>query len=139
MATILLYQILFLFTSRFIIDTGILGPGFVLVHPPLLHHFDQGTPVHDNKDVTKGKMGRDMGFGHFSKLPQRKSNLDDICSYNLHRIIFFVSTPLFLWSKNQMKPLIKRLGHSYIANKEKSKMAARQNNNIYLQKFHKKK
>ena len=74
------------------------------------------------------KMGRDMGFGHFSILPQRKSNMDNISSYNLHRIIFLVSTPMFSWSKNRMKPFIKRLGHSYVANSEKYKMAASKNN-----------
>ena len=90
-----------------------------------LYHFDQGTPVNDINDVTRDKMGRDMGF---AKLPQRKSNLDNITSSNSHRIIFLVSTPLFSWSKNRMKPIIKRLGHSYIANSEKSKMAASKNN-----------
>ena len=55
----------------------------------------------------------------FSKLPQRKFNLDNISSSNLHRIISLVSTPMFSWSKNRMKPLIKRLGHSYNANLEK--------------------
>ena len=93
MADILFHQILFLFTSRFIIDIG--SPWAIICPhaPPLLHHFDQGT-VHDINDVAKEKMGRDMGFGHFSKLSQRKSNL----------------------------------GHSYIAKKEKSKMAASKNN-----------
>ena len=48
--------------------------------PTSLHewyHFDQGTPVsdinmeivkyylHDINDVTRKKLGRDMGFGHF--------------------------------------------------------------------------
>ena len=46
MAAILLHQIVFLFTSRFIIDTGspwaIIGPR--APPPPLLYHFDQGTP-----------------------------------------------------------------------------------------------
>ena len=58
---------------------------------PLLYHFDQGTPVNDINDFTSVKIGRDMGFGHFSKLPQRKSNLDNISSSNLHRIIFLVA------------------------------------------------
>ena len=41
----------------------------------LPYYFDQGTPVNDINDVTSGKIGRDMGLGHFSKLPQRKSKL----------------------------------------------------------------
>ena len=79
-------------------------------------------------NVTRKKLGRDMGFGYFSKLSQRKSNLDNISSSKSHRIIISVSTPMFSWSKNRMKPLIKRLGHSYIANSEKSKMAASKSN-----------
>ena len=35
---------------------------------PTTLHFDQGSPVNDNIDVTRKKLGRDMGFGHFSKL-----------------------------------------------------------------------
>ena len=64
MAAILLHRILFLFTSWARIG---------LRAPPLLYHFDQGTPLNDINDVTREKMGRDMGFGHFAKLPQRKS------------------------------------------------------------------
>ena len=56
--------------------------------PTTLHewyHFDQGTPVNDINDVTRKKLGRDMGFGHFSKLHgATKSNLDNISSSNLH-------------------------------------------------------
>ena len=96
----MLHQILFLFTSRFIIDTGspwaTIGPSA----PPLLYHFDQETAVNDNNYVIRGKIGRDMGFGYFSKLPQRKSNLDNISSSNLRRIIFLVSPFVFSWSKN---------------------------------------
>ena len=95
----------------------------VLVHP---HYSPRvGTPVNDINDVTRKKMGRDMGLGHFSKLHgATKSNLDNISSSNLHRIIILVSTHMFSWSKNRVKPFIERLGHSYIANSEKSKMAA---------------
>ena len=133
MAAILLHPILLLFTSRFIIDTGspwarIIGPHAPPPPPPLLYHFDQGTPVNEIIDVTMEKNWRDMGFGHFSKLLQRKFNLDNISSSNLHRIISLVSTPMFSWSKNRMKPLIKRLGHSYNANLEKNKIAASKNN-----------
>ena len=74
------------------------------------------------------KIVPDKGFGHFSKLPQRKSILGNISSSNLHRIIILVSTPLFSWSTNRMKPLIKRLGLFYIADLEKSKMADSKNN-----------
>ena len=48
------------------------------------------------------KLGRDMGFGHFSNLPQQKSNLDNISSSNLHGIIILVSRPMFSWSKNRI-------------------------------------
>ena len=61
-------------------------------------------------------------------MPQGKSNLSNISSSNLHRIIILVSTHMFSWSKNQMKPLLEILGHSYVANSEKSKMAASKNN-----------
>ena len=57
-------------------------------------------------------------------MAQRKSNLDNISSSNLHRIIILVSTHMFSWSKNRMKPFIERLGHPYVANSEKFKMAA---------------
>ena len=60
-------------------------------------------------------------------MPQRKSNLDNISSSNLHRIIILLSTHMFSWSKNRMKPLIERLDHSYVANLEK-KMTASKNN-----------
>ena len=97
--------------------------------PTTLHewyHFDHGTPVNDINDVTRKKLERNIGFGHFSKLlPQRKSNLDDISSSNLHRIIILVSTHMFSWSKNRMKPRIERLGHSCVAKSEKSKMTDR--------------
>ena len=79
-------------------------------------------------DVNRKKLGRDMGFEHFSKLSQRKSYLDNISSSKSHRIIILVSTPMFSWSKNRMKPLIKRLCHSNIANSKKSKMAASKSN-----------
>ena len=61
MAAILLHLILFLITSRFIIDTD--GPWAKIGPraPSLLYHFDQGTPVNDINDVTRKKMGRDMG------------------------------------------------------------------------------
>ena len=133
MAVVLFYQILFLFTSWFIIDTGSpwvrIGPR--APPPTTLHewyHFDQGTLVNHINDATRKKLLRDMGFGHFSKLSQRKANLDNISSSNSHRIIILVSTPMFAWSKNRMKPLIKRLGHFYIANSKKSKMAASKSN-----------
>ena len=61
-------------------------------------------------------------------MPQRKSNLDNISSSNLHRIIILLSTDMFSWSKIQMKPLLERLDHSYVANSEKYKMAASKNN-----------
>ena len=32
------------------------------------YHFAQGTTVSDINDVTRKKLGRDMGFGLFSKL-----------------------------------------------------------------------
>ena len=59
-------------------------------------------------------------------------------SSNFHRIILLVSTHMFSWSKNRMKLLIQRLGHSYVANLEKSKMAASkkklwQNHDVYIE------
>ena len=59
-----------------------------------------------------------------SCMAERKSNLDNLSSYNLHRIIILVSTYMFPWSKNRIKLVIERLGHSYVTNSEKSKMAA---------------
>ena len=96
------------------------GPELATVHPPLL-------------------LGQYMGFSHFSKWPPWKSNLDNISSSNWHRIIIFVPTPIFSGSKNRMKPLLKILGHSYVAISEKSKMAAGKiilwrNHNIYILK-----
>ena len=85
--------------------------------------------MNDINDVTRKKLGRDMGFAIFQNcMPQRTSNLDNISSSNLHRIIILVSTHMFLWSKNRMKPLIERLAYSYVANLKKSKMAASKNN-----------
>ena len=53
----------------------VLGPELVLVHPPPpphTSHFDQGTSVNDINDLSRD----------FSKLPQGKSNLHNISSYN---------------------------------------------------------
>ena len=62
-----------------------------------------------------------------NRMAQRKSNLDNISSSNLHRIMILVSTNMIPWSKNQMKPFIERWGHSNVANSEKSKVAASKN------------
>ena len=51
-------------------------------------------------------------------MPQRKSNFDNISCSNLNRIIILLSMHMFSWSKNRIKPLIERLGHSYVANSE---------------------
>ena len=85
------------------------------------YHFDQGTPVSDINDVTRKKIGARYGFRPFFQncMPQRKSNLNNISSSNLHRIIILLSTHMSSWSKNRMKPLIERLGHSHVANSEK--------------------
>ena len=107
-------------------------PELVLGHPTTLHewyHFDQGTLVNYINDVTRKNWGAIWVSVFFQYcMPQLKSNLDNISSSNLHRIIILVSTHMFLWSKNRMKPLIERSGHSYVANLGKSKMAASKNN-----------
>ena len=72
--------------------------------PTTLHkwyHVDQGTTVNDINDFSRKKIGARYGFRHFSKLPQRKSNLDSISSSNLHGVIILVSRTMFSWSKNQ--------------------------------------
>ena len=132
MAAVPFYQILFLFTSWYIIDTvspwARIGPRA----PPLLCKggtiLIRGLLWMVLTMLPEKILGRDMGFGHFSKLSQQKSNLDNISSSKSHGIIILVSTPTFSWSKNRMKLLIKRLGHSYIVNLKKSKMAASKSN-----------
>ena len=69
------------------------------------YHFDQATLVNVISDVTRKK----LGSGHFSKLPQRKSNLENISGSNLHKIIILVTTPMFSWSKNRMKQTSKKI------------------------------
>ena len=107
----------------FIIDTGSpwarIGPRAPPTTLQEWYHFDQGTLVNGINDVTRKKLGRDMGYGHFSKLSLRKCNLYNISSSKSHRIIIFVSTPMLSWSKYRMKSLIKRICHSYIANSKK--------------------
>ena len=39
-------------------------------------------------------------------MAQRKSNLDNISSSNLHKIIILVSSHMFSWSNNRIKPFI---------------------------------
>ena len=54
------------------IDTGSSPRARIGAPPTTLYewyHFDEGTPVYDINDVTRKKLGRDIGFGHFLKLP----------------------------------------------------------------------
>ena len=70
------------------------------------------------------ELGRDKSFGHFSKLPQRKSYLDNISSSNLHRILILVSTPVFM-VKEPNETTNKKIGSFLCCEFEKkSKMAA---------------
>ena len=99
--------------------------------PPFMGHnwspwyvFDQGTPANDISDITIKKMGRDTLFRPFFKIAATKIKFGQYSSSNLHRVIILVSTPMFSWATNRMKPLIKRLGYSYIETSKKSKMAA---------------
>ena len=57
------------------------------------------------------KLGRNIGFYHFSKWPPWKSNLNHISSSKWHGIIILVSTPVFWGSKIRIKPLIKLFGY----------------------------
>ena len=82
--------------------------------PTTLHeryHFDQGTPVNDINDVTRKQNSDVIWVSAICQncMAQRKSNLDNISSSNLHRIIISVSTHIFSRSKNQMKPFIKQI------------------------------
>ena len=93
------------------------------------HHFDQGIPVNEKLTMLPEKNWGAISVSPIFQncMPQRKSNLDNISSSNSHRIKILVSTHV-LWSKNQMKPLLERLGYSYVANSAKSMIAASKNN-----------
>ena len=70
------------------------------------------------------------GFRPFFKIAchNQNVNMDNISSSNLHKSIVLLALYIFSWSKNRVKPLMERLGHSYVANSEKSKMDASTNN-----------
>ena len=123
----LLQQIIFLFISSFIIDTG--SPCARIGHhaPQSLSVLIRGFLEMFLAMLRGMTSGRDMGFGHFFKWPPWKSDLGNIPTSNWHRITILVSTPMFSGSKNRMKSIIKILVHSYMANSEKTKMATGEN------------
>ena len=88
----LLQQIIFLFISWFIIDTG--SPWTRIGHhaPPPLSILIRGFLGMLLEMLRWIIWGHDMGFGHLFKWPPCKSNL---VTSNWHRIIIFVSTHMF--------------------------------------------
>ena len=104
------------------------GPELVTMHPPpplyiLIRSF-LGMLLAMLRGITSR---RDMGLDYFFKWPPWESNLGNISTSKWHIIIILVSTSMFSGSKNRIKPLGKILGHSYMANSEKFKMATGEN------------
>ena len=68
--------------------------------------------MNDINDVTRKKIRARYGFWPFFKLPQQKSNLDNISNSYLYGSIILVSRLLnlsmFSWSKNGLKHTNKR-------------------------------
>ena len=98
----------------------VLGPELVFVHPHYSTILIRGLLWMILTMLPEKKWGAIWISAILQNCRNENLNLDNISSYNLHRIILLVSTPMFSWLKNRMKPpLIKRLGHSYIAKAKK--------------------